>query len=193
MASPAPTEAEELAALNKALTALGFTDDVKLERFLHVLMPRVIDQMASKHESTKRKVLEILSHVNKRLKAVPAMPLPLEDLTALYVNEERPPTVRNFALIYVEQAHARAAPEARAAHILPPPHAPPARPLRSVRWAGESWPGGAPKWPADAADDRAGREDMRAAPRRQHRNISCRKKKNHMFNSIEKHTHKLNL
>ena len=113
MASPAPTEAEELAALNKALTALGFTDDVKLERFLHVLMPRVIDQMASKHESTKRKVLEILSHVNKRLKAVPAMPLPLEDLTALYVNEERPPTVRNFALIYVEQAHARAAPEAR--------------------------------------------------------------------------------
>jgi proteasome component ECM29 len=119
MASPAPTEAEELAALNKALTALGFTDDVKLERFLHVLMPRVIDQMASKHESTKRKVLEILSHVNKRLKAVPAMPLPLEDLTALYVNEERPPTVRNFALIYVEQAHARAAPEARAAQILP--------------------------------------------------------------------------
>ena len=119
MASPAPTEAEELAALNKALTALGFTDDVKLERFLHVLMPRVIDQMASKHESTKRKVLEILSHVNKRLKAVPAMPLPLEDLTALYINEERPPTVRNFALIYVEQAHARAAPEARAAQILP--------------------------------------------------------------------------
>ena len=49
MASPAPTEAEELAALNKALTALGLTDDVKLERFLHVLMPRVIDQMASKH------------------------------------------------------------------------------------------------------------------------------------------------
>ena len=119
MASPAPTEAEELAALNKALTALGFTDDVKLERFLHVLMPRVIDQMASKHESTKRKVLEILSHVNKRIKAVPAMPLPLEDLTALYVNEERPPTVRNFALIYVEQAHARATPEDRAAQILP--------------------------------------------------------------------------
>ena len=119
MASPAPTEAEELAALNKALTALGFTDDVKLERFLHVLMPRVIDQMASKHESTKRKVLEILSHVNKRIKAVPAMPLPLEDLTALYVNKERPPTVRNFALIYVEQAHARATPEDRAAQILP--------------------------------------------------------------------------
>ena len=119
MASPAPAEAEELAALNKALTALGFTDDVKLERFLHVLMPRVIDQMASKHESTKRKVLEILSHVNKRIKAVPAMPLPLEDLTALYVNEERPPTVRNFALIYVEQAHARATPEDRAAQILP--------------------------------------------------------------------------
>jgi hypothetical protein len=53
----------------KALTALGFTDDAKLERVLGVLMPRVIDQMASQHASTKKKVMEILSHVNKRLKA----------------------------------------------------------------------------------------------------------------------------
>ena len=117
--SPAATEAEELAALDKALTALGFTDDSKLERVLHVLMPRVVDQMASAHASTKKKVMEILSHVNKRLKAQPTMRLPLEDLTALYVNPERPPMVRNFALVYVEQAHARATPEDRAAQILP--------------------------------------------------------------------------
>ena len=38
------TEAEELAALDKALTALGFTDDAKLERVLHVLTPRVVEQ-----------------------------------------------------------------------------------------------------------------------------------------------------
>ena len=82
MASPAPTEAEELAALNKALTALGFTDDVKLERFLHVLMPRVIDQMASKHESTKRKVLfEVDKAVtrNRRGHTHPANPTPVDE------------------------------------------------------------------------------------------------------------------
>ena len=111
------TEAEEVAALDKALTALGFTDDSKLERVLHVLMPRVVDQMASVHASTKKKVMEILSHVNKRLKAQPGMKLPLADLTTLYVNLERPPMVRNFALVYVEQAFDRADPEDRAAQI----------------------------------------------------------------------------
>ena len=119
--SPAATEAEELAALDKALTALGFTDDSKLERVLHVLMPRVVDQMASAHASTKKKVMEILSHVNKRLKAQPTMRLPLEDLTALYVNPERPPMVRNFALVYVEQAHARDSRRSRRADRAHPP------------------------------------------------------------------------
>ena len=114
----AATEAEELAALDKALQALGFTDDSKLERVLHVLMPRVCDQMKSVHASTKKKVMEILSHVNKRLKAQPSMRLPLDDLTSLYLNLERPPMVRNFALVYVEQAFERAPPEDRAAQIV---------------------------------------------------------------------------
>ena len=57
------TEAEELAALDKALTALGFTDDASSSA-LHVLTPRVVEQMASAHASTKRKAMEILSHVN---------------------------------------------------------------------------------------------------------------------------------
>ena len=105
MASSTPTEAEEVAALDKALTALGFTDDAKLERVLHVLMPRVVDQMGSAHASTKKKVLELLSHVNKRLKAHPSMPLPLADLTALCANPEKSAMVRNFALVYVERAH----------------------------------------------------------------------------------------
>ena len=89
MASSTPTEAEEVAALDKALTALGFTDDAKLERVLHVLMPRVVDQMGSAHASTKKKAMEILTHVNKRLAAQPSMKLPLEDLVSLYVDENK--------------------------------------------------------------------------------------------------------
>ena len=83
------TEAEELAALDKALTALAFTDDAKLERVLHVLTPRVVEQMASAHASTKKKAMEILTHVNKRLAAQPSMKLPLEDLVSLYVDEKK--------------------------------------------------------------------------------------------------------
>ena len=115
------TEAEELAALDKALTALGFTDDAKLERVLHVLTPRVVEQMASAHASTKRKAMEILSHVNKRVAAQPSMKLPLEDLMSLYVDEhkrhENSPIVKNVALVYVERAFERADAKTRAAQI----------------------------------------------------------------------------
>ena len=115
------TEAEELAALDKALTALGFTDDAKLERVLHVLTPRVVEQMASAHASTKRKAMEILSHVNKRVTAQPSMKLPLEDLMSLYVDEhkrhENSPIVKNVALVYVERAFERADAKTRAAQI----------------------------------------------------------------------------
>ena len=115
------TEAEELAALDKALTALGFTDDAKLERVLHVLTPRVVERMASAHASTKRKAMEILSHVNKRVAAQPPAKLPLEDLMSLYVDEhkryENSPIVKNVALVYVERAFERADAKTRAAQI----------------------------------------------------------------------------
>jgi hypothetical protein len=42
------------------------------------------------------------------------MQLPLKDLTELYGNVDRPTIVRNFALVYVEQAFERAPPEAGA-------------------------------------------------------------------------------
>ena len=115
------TEAEELAALDKALTALGFTDDAKLERVLHVLTPRVVEQMASAHASTKKKAMEILTHVNKRLAAQPSMKLQLEDLVSLYVDEKKhkdSAIVKNFALVYVERAFERADVKTRAAQIL---------------------------------------------------------------------------
>ena len=115
------TEAEELAALDKALTALAFTDDAKLERVLHVLTPRVVEQMASAHASTKKKAMEILTHINKRLTAQPSMKLPLEDLMSLYVDDakhQHSAIVKNFALVYVERAFERADVRARAAQIV---------------------------------------------------------------------------
>lgn len=108
MAMAPASEAEELAALEKALTALGFTDDAKLERVLHVLTPRVLEQMGSQFASTQKKAMEILSHVNKRLTAQPSMKLPLEQLVTLYIDKTTPQIVKNFALVYVERAFDRA-------------------------------------------------------------------------------------
>lgn len=53
-------------------------------------------------------VLEVLSHVNKRVKGVTALQLPLAQLLALFSEPGQAPLVRNFALVYTETAFERA-------------------------------------------------------------------------------------
>ncbi|GIL59291.1 hypothetical protein Vafri_14191, partial [Volvox africanus] len=114
-AAAAAAAAEEVAGLDRVLTRLALTDDDKLEKVLQRLIPLVIGQLKSPHPGTFNKVREILSHVNKRLKSLPAMQLPLADLVTMYKGELQPGTnpaqygmVRNFSLVYAEMAAERA-------------------------------------------------------------------------------------
>lgn len=49
-------------------------------------------------------VIEILSHVNKRVKHQPIIGLPLSDLWKLYLESSSAPMVRNFCIVYIEMA-----------------------------------------------------------------------------------------
>ena len=62
-------------------------------------------------------MLELLSHVNKRVKGHNEIHLPLEALLALYNAPASGPLVRNFALVYVEMAFERASSEERGALV----------------------------------------------------------------------------
>ena len=53
-------------------------------------------------------VLEILSHVNKRIKGHEAIQLPLQELLQLALDPQSAPLVRNFGLVYAEMACDRA-------------------------------------------------------------------------------------
>ncbi|KAG2487332.1 hypothetical protein HYH03_014048 [Edaphochlamys debaryana] len=112
---PPATAAEEVAGLDRVLTRLAVTDDDKLEKVLQRLIPAVVGQLKSPHDATRKKVLEILSHVNKRLKVLPSLPLPLGELVGMYTADTPPGCtaaaygmVRNFALVYAEMAAERA-------------------------------------------------------------------------------------
>ncbi len=59
----------------------------------------------------------MLSHINKRVKDQAHIGLPLGELLALFQKAGAPPMVRNFALVYVEMAAARATPEQRLAVV----------------------------------------------------------------------------
>lgn len=79
------------------------------------LAPSNSRQQASSDQppTAAKQVLEILSHANKRTKAAPGLRLPLADLAALYAAPATAPMARNFAVVYLEQAVARATPAER--------------------------------------------------------------------------------
>lgn len=56
-------------------------------------------------------VLELLNHINKRVKALPSTQLPLLPLVRLALDGSAGPMVRSFALVYVEMAQPRAPPQ----------------------------------------------------------------------------------
>ncbi len=52
-------------------------------------------------------VMEILTHINKRVKDQVSIKLPLIDLLKLYQSPDAVPMVRNFAIVYIEMAFER--------------------------------------------------------------------------------------
>lgn len=81
---------------------------------LSKLLPIVIGKLGpGASPALQKKVLEILSHANKRVRAVPALRLPLHALAQLYAAEGTGAMARNFAVVYLEQAVTRAPPQER--------------------------------------------------------------------------------
>ena len=51
--------------------------------------------------------MEILSHINKRVKHRPEIPLPMLDLWKIYTESASSTIVRNFCVVYIEMAFER--------------------------------------------------------------------------------------
>ncbi|CAI7781424.1 unnamed protein product [Closterium sp. NIES-53] len=132
--------AEEVAGLDRLLTRLALTEDAKLEKVLSKLLPLAISRLASPHEASRKKVMEMLAHINKRVRGASAIHLPLSDLLALYCSATATPPApspsststtttpapllpaphpltASFALVYTDMAFQRATPEEQAAAV----------------------------------------------------------------------------
>ncbi|KAH6836999.1 ARM repeat superfamily protein [Perilla frutescens var. hirtella] len=95
-------EKEEL--LDRMLTRLALCDDSKLQDLLAKILPLSIAALSAASSPLRNKVIEILSHVNKRVKHQPLIGLPLSDLWKLYMESSSAPMVRNFCIVYIEMA-----------------------------------------------------------------------------------------
>ncbi|XP_068658632.1 uncharacterized protein [Aristolochia californica] len=106
------TDREEL--LDRMLTRLALTDDSMLESLLPKILPYSISSLSSPSTSIRKKVMEILSHVNKRVKHQIEIRLPLAELWNLYIESNALSMVRNFCIVYIEMAFDRLLPEEKA-------------------------------------------------------------------------------
>ncbi|KAL2510922.1 ARM repeat superfamily protein [Abeliophyllum distichum] len=95
-------EKEEM--LDRMLTRLALCDDPKLQDLLSKLLPLSIACLSSPSIPLRNKVIEILSHVNKRVKHQPQIGLPLAELWKLYMESSAAPMIRNFCIVYIEMS-----------------------------------------------------------------------------------------
>ncbi|KAF7852405.1 hypothetical protein BT93_L0950 [Corymbia citriodora subsp. variegata] len=101
MAESSPSSAtvnsdEELEeTLDRMLTRLALGDDSKLQALLSKLLPLAISSLSSPSAAVRNKVVEILSHVNKRVKH------------QLEIEANAVSIVKNFCILYIEMAFER--------------------------------------------------------------------------------------
>ncbi|XP_052205851.1 uncharacterized protein LOC127810408 isoform X2 [Diospyros lotus] len=100
----AKSDEEILEMLDRMLTRLALCDDSKLEGLLSNLLPLSISSLSSSSSAVRNKVLEILSHVNKRVKHQPGIGLPFSELWKLYMDDHSVSMVKNFCIVYIEMA-----------------------------------------------------------------------------------------
>ncbi|KAM1056746.1 hypothetical protein ACFX2I_030121 [Malus domestica] len=107
-ASATKSDEEKVEMLDRLLTRLALCDDSNLQPLLSKLLPFTISSLSSQSSAVRNKVLEILSHVNKRVKHQPEIGLPLSELWNIYSEANTASMVRNFCILYIEMAMDRA-------------------------------------------------------------------------------------
>ncbi|KAN0024802.1 hypothetical protein ACTFIV_009211 [Dictyostelium citrinum] len=95
---------EIIKELNNILFRFALIDtETSFEKFLESYLDVIIEKLNHNDESVKKKVMEVLSNINKRSMVTSNIQFPIEKLLSLYHNDEKSMMVKNFAIIYIEK------------------------------------------------------------------------------------------
>uniref|UniRef100_A0A3Q2ZG40 Ecm29 proteasome adaptor and scaffold n=1 Tax=Hippocampus comes TaxID=109280 RepID=A0A3Q2ZG40_HIPCM len=82
------------------------TDD-QLQDIISKFLPPVLLKLSSVQEGVRKKVMELLVHLNKRIKSRPKIQLPVETLLVQYQDPAAASFVTNFTIIYIKMGYPR--------------------------------------------------------------------------------------
>ncbi|XP_059487966.1 proteasome adapter and scaffold protein ECM29 [Neocloeon triangulifer] len=110
---------DELSLLERVLLRIGSAEtDDQLQNVVSKFLPPVLLKLSSQQEGVRKKVMELLVHVNKRIKSRPLVQLPVEALLLQYQDPAASTFVTNFTIIYIKLGYPRM-PLAKQAELAP--------------------------------------------------------------------------
>ncbi|XP_068278547.1 proteasome adapter and scaffold protein ECM29 isoform X3 [Nyctibius grandis] len=108
MAAAAAAAQDELNQLERVFLRLGHAEtDEQLQNIISKFLPPVLLKLSSTQEGVRKKVMELLVHLNKRIKSRPKIQLPVETLLVQYQDPSAVSFVTNFTIIYVKMGYPR--------------------------------------------------------------------------------------
>ncbi|KAJ8416439.1 hypothetical protein AAFF_G00357270 [Aldrovandia affinis] len=99
---------DELNQLERVFLRLGHAEtDDQLQDIISKFLPPVLLKLSSTQEGVRKKVMELLVHLNKRIKSRPKIQLPVETLLVQYQDPAAASFVTNFTIIYIKMGYPR--------------------------------------------------------------------------------------
>ncbi|KAM6972070.1 proteasome adapter and scaffold protein ECM29 [Aplochiton taeniatus] len=99
---------DELNQLERVFLRLGHAEtDEQLQDVISKFLPPVLLKLSSIQEGVRKKVMELLVHLNKRIKSRPKIQLPVETLLVQYQDPAAASFVTNFTIIYIKMGYPR--------------------------------------------------------------------------------------
>ncbi len=88
---------------------LSSESDLDFETNLETFLPKLLLKLGTSEDLTRKKIMEILVHVNKRIRSRPDVRLPFNDLISIFNDSalNNLSFVTNFSLIYIKLAFPR--------------------------------------------------------------------------------------
>uniref|UniRef100_A0A8C5PLE9 Ecm29 proteasome adaptor and scaffold n=1 Tax=Leptobrachium leishanense TaxID=445787 RepID=A0A8C5PLE9_9ANUR len=94
--------------LERVFLRLGHAEtDEQLQSIISKFLPPVLLKLSSAQEGVRKKVMELLVHLNKRIKSRPKIQLPVETLLVQYQDPAAVSFVTNFTIIYIKMGFPR--------------------------------------------------------------------------------------
>uniref|UniRef100_A0A672ZZK8 Ecm29 proteasome adaptor and scaffold n=1 Tax=Sphaeramia orbicularis TaxID=375764 RepID=A0A672ZZK8_9TELE len=99
---------DELNQLERVFLRLGHAEtDEQLQDIISKFLPPVLLKLSSVQEGVRKKVMELLVHLNKRIKSRRKIQLPVETLLVQYQDPAAASFVTNFTIIYIKMGYPR--------------------------------------------------------------------------------------